>query len=622
MNWFIWKFERNSILLALVVLSILGGLLTIARGYAYGTGNQIEQLPLILRAANPKWLSNDFFTNMASAPGPRMFYSLFIAQLLRFVPLEVIFLLLTFLCNTITILLSGLLARDLFGDTAGLIMILLISTIGSPIRLGGAAYLTDSNLTPQLLVMPFIVGAVWAITRYKFELCAMLSMLAAVFHPLLGLETGAILLLAAPMVLLVSRLRISVSNDRLLSWTKWLSSAFALVGMTWFWHKIAFTTHPLDSAQFVEIVAYFRHPHHYVPSTFPLRDYLELFLFLVSVTIVAYWTVSRRFLSSNITILLLLVSICLVILSCIFGFIFVELLPSRFWVTAQPFRLLYLVNLIGMTLIAGGISKFLNNKDLQEHYDALVLILSMYAPALAGFVFGLKACKPVVSRWLGLSPSVYTALMTVPIMVYWASQPKLAIHFALMYVSFLVSYSLLQNRAGQILWISWQFLCIMLVFLGFFYPANPLSRITGKIAAKPILSLSDIKGPMAEVARFARANTPPSSVFLTPPDWGQFRLLAERAIVVDFKAFPFQDAAMLEWRQRLLDCYGRTKATGFSAIPEMTINYKHITDDAIITLQAKYGFAYAVLYAETKTSLPVLFTTDNFKVVEVVSLSR
>jgi hypothetical protein len=119
----------------------------------------------------------------------------------------------------------------------------------------------------------------------------------------------------------------------------------------------------------------------------------------------------------------------------------------------------------------------------------------------------------------------------------------------------------------------------------------------------------------AEMAKYARTHTPSQAVFLTPPDWGQFRLLARRAIVVDFKAFPFQDMAMAAWYERLTTCYGTPQATGFAMLPALKGHYAGLDDPRLEALRNRYGIGYAVLYAQTPTSLPVLHATANHKLV-------
>ncbi len=59
--------------------------------------------------------------------------------------------------------------------------------------------------------------------------------------------------------------------------------------------------------------------------------------------------------------------------------------------------------------------------------------------------------------------------------------------------------------------------------------------------------------PVAAVERWARSESPVGAVFAVPPSWSGFRTRARRAIVVDFKSFPFQPQLTRAWYERLMD---------------------------------------------------------------------
>ena len=131
----------------------------------------------------------------------------------------------------------------------------------------------------------------------------------------------------------------------------------------------------------------------------------------------------------------------------------------------------------------------------------------------------------------------------------------------------------------------------------------------------PEFRYADLHTREVEAARFARENTPGNAVFLTPPVFGKFRLIARRAMVVDWRSFPFQDRAMVEWQRRMFDCYGIPGAVGLAARAESDENYRKIRDSEIEKLQIKYGFSYAVLYRETPTDFPVTYQNRKYKIV-------
>ncbi len=65
--------------------------------------------------------------------------------------------------------------------------------------------------------------------------------------------------------------------------------------------------------------------------------------------------------------------------------------------------------------------------------------------------------------------------------------------------------------------------------------------------------LTQSNTPEGSIAAWARTKTPRDALFAVPPSWSGFRSQAQRALVVDFKAFPFQDAQMFVWFERLYD---------------------------------------------------------------------
>ena len=58
--------------------------------------------------------------------------------------------------------------------------------------------------------------------------------------------------------------------------------------------------------------------------------------------------------------------------------------------------------------------------------------------------------------------------------------------------------------------------------------------------------------PISQVEDWIRENTPPEAIVAAPPNSTTFRLRARRAVVVTFKAAPFQDGAIHAWYDRLL----------------------------------------------------------------------
>ena len=67
---------------------------------------------------------------------------------------------------------------------------------------------------------------------------------------------------------------------------------------------------------------------------------------------------------------------------------------------------------------------------------------------------------------------------------------------------------------------------------------------------------------------------------------------------------------MLEWYQRIEDCYGLVPS-------KFERNYKELKDVKILELSRKYDFNYAILYRETQTEIPVIYANSKYKIIDL-----
>ncbi len=111
-----------------------------------------------------------------------------------------------------------------------------------------------------------------------------------------------------------------------------------------------------------------------------------------------------------------------------------------------------------------------------------------------------------------------------------------------------------------------------------------------------IYPLSEVDAPEAVMEAWVREHTPVNAVFATPPALSSFRTGAQRAIVVNHKAFPYRDADIAVWFDRLLDMAPislpeRTDATLMAALDAA---YDTLTPAQLAERADRYGFDYAV----------------------------
>jgi hypothetical protein len=322
---------------------------------------------------------------------------------------------------------------------------------------------------------------------------------------------------------------------------------------------------------------------------------------------------------------------------CLGGYVFVELIPSRLWVTAQTFRLLYIFKWLGLVLAAGWIGYALEThsyssdsnlfqKDtrplesyLQYPLQVIILLTSLLSPLSMAAAFSYEWIRHKWQGWQRLSNGfrllLSLAALAAALLLIQPDPPEPRI-FILVPAYALMALALLFFHKK--VWAVGVNLLLAAVILATLLWGNTfLPARLQPFFEKPIISLADLTGEDMDLAAWVRQNTPPDAIFLVNPSLGLFRVTAERAIVVDFTAFPFNDQTMAGWQQRIFDVYGVPKQNGFPAVPELRDNYTAITDAQMKTLKQKYGATYAILYRWTKTAFPTLFETESYQVVKI-----
>jgi hypothetical protein len=96
------------------------------------------------------------------------------------------------------------------------------------------------------------------------------------------------------------------------------------------------------------------------------------------------------------------------------------------------------------------------------------------------------------------------------------------------------------------------------------------------------------------------ANTPLDAIFLVPPQETDFRLYAQRAIVVNFKHVPQLSGEIIQWENRLLDVLGVPDVSGFPRDYTRTMAaieslYEHRPAADLFAVAKKYGVRYIVV---------------------------
>ena len=143
--------------------------------------------------------------------------------------------------------------------------------------------------------------------------------------------------------------------------------------------------------------------------------------------------------------------------------------------------------------------------------------------------------------------------------------------------------------AGAITWGS-----MALLIVGLFVQVPALDQKVGSRARNGSY--------LALVEQWCRTQTPLDALFAVPPSVSSFRYGAQRAILVNHKAFPFQEKNMVIWFNRLQDLAPIPLPTRSTATLATTLDRAYEAQDTASL--ARLARAYDVTYVIRQTPLP------------------
>lgn len=572
-------------------------------GYFWGNNNHISHIPITLRIINPEFLTSDFYLNSAFFSSQRFYYAFVIGFFVRILGLKYAFLFLTFLVNFLNVFLISLFTDKVFRSKKSAILSGFLST--QPlIEIGGASFLTLNYLIPHLMAVTFAIAGIYFCFFSKYYWSVISFIIASLIHPQLGLMTGLLTLFIFFLIDTVVRKNKFFFNKLILI-NKLLPIGFFLLFILFYVPSFKIGQNLISDKEAISINIFFRNPHHHLLYTIDKITWFITLAFLLIIFLVLFYFKKQKkfeklflFSSMMITGVLLLVVI---------GFFFTEVYPVKVIAFAQTLRLFYLIKFLGIILMAG----YFSMAKYQTEF-----LSGLYSPISILFYLTFEMVKEKVAKIKLISNQLsifyYLGLFVI---IFWLIDVDrmnrstfifLAIFFVLLFFYSLKKY----------FYFAGFFIFFLLISFLFFQPNRFLvQKWLGPY--KPKIEFSYSHPEMPYLAEYVKKNTEKDAVFLTPPDFGQLRFLGERAIVVDFKAFIFNEK-MKEWYQRIIDIYGKPSSFYYYFIVEdLNKNYKSIDDQKIYFLKKKYHFDYGILFKETKTDFPVVYSYGNYKIVDV-----
>ena len=620
---------------ALVAFSLLfGTLAAVVSGYKFGMINHAAHLPTVFRIMDPGYLVNDFQTNAFVGFGPRFYFVHAMAALGSLIPLPIAFAALYLLTYFAVTAITAFAARDITGSSiAALIAATLVASSLTPFHLSTPANLTVDHVDPPFLAMPFALCAVWQGIRGRPILSVLTAAPGILIHPTLGLETAALGLAAAftHNAVQIRPLALDAFTRNAARFRRLGFAALIVFTASLFWivpTLIAGIQSSLSAEEFVHIYAHFRVPHHLIPSGWAWEQYAlgALFAAAAAVSLYELWEYRRgaaaqpehREIDAQALAVVSVFALCGLAFLC--GWLFVEVIPTRLFAIAQTFRLTIIAAWLGWLLIAYSVARSVSGGGWRRGAAVMASVVS--APTLALYkTLSVLARIPRdtprdIRRAMLFAPAIALILAGALSTLSLFKIPS-GVTLFLLTVGFAVALTARVSALRALLALG----AVLLLTLSAFYLERierlpHIPQISPVIArqqpAFTIQEAADRFDRRARLVEAAKLYTPPDAVILIPWRWQTWRLFSERAVVVDWKMFPFSDDGMKEWHDRYTAIYDPEQGAGYP---------NRITEAGLAELRRKYGFDYAVLPVGAGFTLPTVLSTSKWKLVDVSALA-
>ena len=271
--------------------------------------------------------------------------------------------------------------------------------------------------------------------------------------------------------------------------------------------------HKIPLKDFVDLYVHLRHPHHYDPLSWPLALWIS-FLWPFPLAILAIRRLPKSFpIQEAIRVSMLLCAMMLV-----------ALLFAGVWFISEP-------------LVQASLFRFSIYPKLLTCIGAAIYLYDRTRrPMLAWICLGVMAGMVLVLSIWHPWPSILVENI-----------PTLA--GVIMLLLILPSFELVDvwPRIERTPWVGmaaqWGFasVIVIVVIQAWIYASLGVTLFVG----------SDPDPNYAVICDYAREHTPSDAIFLVPPEEQEFRLLARRAIVINFKGVAQLSSELGEWRDRL-----------------------------------------------------------------------
>ena len=524
---------------------VIGALMAI--GYTFPIGGNFPEVPPIEFMLNPELYKNDYYVQEMVKFNPRYYYYYiiyFLANLGLTIPfVHFIYQFLAFgsfilACNAII---------NIYTNSKLSAAAMSFLCIAASFTDVGNTLIFSTKSVPSTFAMAFAIWGIYFSLRQKWLTGYLFFGLGCLLQLLVGLLPGLMML---PVLIIES---VKTRNFKSLIWSIALLALMASIVYVPMLLTGTTSTQTIDNAEFVYIHAKVRNPHHILPSNWDIGNWFNFICFIIG----GLLCIKNTELLPEKDKVKFYIFIGTSIFALLLNYIFVEVYPSAFIAKIQLARTVPFAQIIVFIAVCLTVDRLY---QYQKIAIGLLLLIILTLP-FRGIVFlGLsiwQTQKYVFPRrysiwlWLVTAWTLFFSLI-YPLADSWEIMGdriiSIPIFFSILAFPFILEKTPASTAIKQTVTHTLALATTITLVLG----------VAG-ILPKPILNIfqtrvninafpSDDLNKLA--LRFAQASNQDALV-LIPPSVTSFQYFSQRAIVVNFKNFPFTEKGIKEWKNRM-----------------------------------------------------------------------
>jgi hypothetical protein len=531
--------------LSLYTFVIIGALM--ATGYIFPIGGNFPEVPPIEFMLNPELYKNDYYVQEMVKFNPRYYYYYiiyFVANLGLTIPLvHFIYQFLAFA----SFLLAGNAIINIYTNSKLPAAAMAFLCIAASFTDVGNTLIFSTKSVPSTFAMAFAIWGIYFSLRQKWLTGYFCFGLACLLQLLVGLLPG---LMMMPILIIES---VNKRNFKKLIWSIGLLGLMASIVYVPMLLTGTTSTQTIDNAEFVYIHAKVRNPHHILPSNWDIGNWFNFICFIIGGLLCIKNSDSLREEDK--------VKFYILIGTSIFGlllnYIFVEVYPIAFIAKLQLARTVPFAQIIIFIAACLTVDRLYQEQQIAISF---LLLISLTLP-LRGIVFlGLSIWltqnyvflrRYSILLWIVTVGTLFFSLI-YPLTDSWEIMVdriiSIPIFFSILAFPFILEKTPASTAIKQTVTHTLALITTATLVLG----------VAG-ILPKPILNIFQTRININAVPsddlnrlalRFAQTSSQDSLV-LIPPSVTSFQYFSQRAIVVNFKNFPFTETGIKEWKNRM-----------------------------------------------------------------------